>query len=141
MALTAFTGKNMTFTGLEGITDIALDSSDGPDAAQIEKSTGDSGGYEYLTDPLGAQGSDSVKVTVTCFASSASYADNKASKVAFNSPGSVTFDMAAGTTNANTWTHTALELTKRTTRIPYDNLATVVMEYGANSLGTWDSPA
>ena len=50
-------------------------------------------------------------------------------------------DMAAGTANGNTYTHTAMELTQRVTKIPLDGIAECTLTFEANSAGAWDSPA
>lgn len=145
MAQTEFTGRLMevvhgTYT-LEALTKVDLSSEDGPDAEQLDVTVVGDTVYTFLTDPLGAKGSDKSKLVATCFASTASYADSKASKIPFNTPASTVFDMAKGTATANTWTLATLELTERVTEGAWDAYATVALTFEANALGTWSSPA
>lgn len=144
MSQLEFTGKDMTFTwnsvAFEGITRVVVDEQDGPDAEQLDVTVYGDTTYQWLTDPLGSKGDDKATVTVTCWASTASFADNKNTKHAFNSAQTGVFDMSA-TTNANAYTHTTLQLTRRRTVIPFDGYATCEMTFEANALGAWDSPA
>lgn len=145
MAQTEYTGKLMSLTwnsvAFEGLTKVDLVEDDGPDAEQLDVTVYGDSLYTFLTDPLGSKGDDKTTLTATCWASTASYADNKATKHAFNSAQTGVFDTAVGTANANTYTHTSLQMTARRTEIPFDAFATVTMTFEANALGTWDSPA
>lgn len=144
MSQLEYTGKDMTLTWnsvtFEGLTRVALTTEDGPDAEQIDVTVSGDTAYTYLTDPLGAKGDDKSSLVVTCWASTASYADSKNTAHALNSAQTGTFDTST-TTNANEWECTTLELTKRVTRIPWAGYATCEMTFEANDLGTWDSPA
>ena len=145
MSQTEFTGRLMevvhgTYT-IEALNKVSLTESDGPDAEQLDVTVVGDTAYTKIADPLGAKGSDKTSLVCTCWASTASYADSKNSKIPFNTPASTTFDMAKGVTNANTLTHTTLQLTKRVTKIPWKEYATVELTFEANALGTWDSPA
>jgi hypothetical protein len=145
MSQTEFTGRlqeviHGTYT-VESLNKVALSETDGPDAAQLDITRYDHTVYTKLTDPLGSNGTDKTSLTCTCWASTASYADSKNSKIPLNTPASTTYDMAKGTTNANTLTHSTLQLTKRVTKIPFKDFATHELTFEANALGTWDSPA
>ena len=145
MSQTEYTGRLMevvhgTYT-LEGLTRVELNENDGPDAEQLEVTVYGDSVYTYLVDPLGSKGDDKTTLTATCWASTASYADNKASKIPLNTAASTVFDTAKGTSNANTYTNAVLQLTGRVTEIPFDGYATHTLTFEANALGTWDSPA
>ena len=145
MSQTEFTGKAMSFTWnsktLGGVTKVDINEQNAPVAEPLDVTASGDTAYTELADPLGAKGTDKCKVTITLQDSTASYADALQTKFAFNSAQAATFDMAVGTANANTWTHSGLELTERTTEIPFDGFATCTLVFEANSLGTWDSPA
>lgn len=145
MTTTPFTGKAMTFTQgavtIEGLTGVDINKTDGPDAEQLDTTRYGDTTYTNITDPLGSKGDDKTTVTVTTWASTASYGDTKGSKLAFNTPATGVFDAASGTANANTYTNTALELTARTTTIPFAAFATQTLTLEANDLGTWSAPA
>lgn len=146
MAQTEFTGQKMevihgTYT-LEALTKVALTEADGPDAEQLDVTVSGDTTYVKISDPLGAKGADKTTLVATCWASTKSYADSKATKIPLNTPAaSTTFDMAKGVANANTLTHTSLQLTKRVTKIPWNGFATTELTFEANALGTWSSPA
>ena len=120
MAQTEYTGKDMTLTvatsiALEGITKVTINEEGGPDIEQLDSTRSGHSAYTYMADPLGSKGDPKATLTITLQDSSVSYADNKATKLAA-AGGSVAF--AAGcTANDNTWTHTAMTLTKRVTKI------------------------
>lgn len=145
MAHTPFTGKNMTFTfdsvKLEGLTKVDLTESDGPDAEQMNTTAAPATSYTFMDDPLGAKGADTAQVVTSHFASSASFGDGKGAAVALNDPATAVFDMALGTANANTYTHTGLELTGRVTEISWEEYATQELTFEANALGAWTAPA
>lgn len=145
MSATEFTGKlqeviHGTYT-IEALTKVALTESDGPDAQQIDVTVVGDTTYTKITDPLGSNGQDKTTLVCTCNASSASYSDSKNAKIPLNTAASTSYDMAKGTANANTLTHTTLQLTKRVTTIPWKAYATQELTFEANALGTWDSPA
>ncbi len=144
MAQTEFTGRAMSFTWnsvpLTGVQRVEINEQNGPTPDALDVTASGDTVYTYLTDPLGPKGSDKVTVTVTGQDSTASIADSTMKKFAFNDPKAATFDFAVGTTNAQTWTHTGLELTRRVTEIPLDGYATYTLTFEANTLGTWDSP-
>lgn len=145
MSQTEYTGKLMEVTHgayvLEALTKVDLNESDGPDVEQIEVTVVGDTAYTFIADPLGSKGDDKTTLTATCWASTASYADSKATKIPFNTPASTVFDTAKGVANANTYTLATLELTERTTEIMWDGYATNTLVFEANALGTWDSPA
>lgn len=140
-----FTGKNMTFTWnsvtFDGITKVTVNENDGPDAEQIDVTVSGDTTYTYITDPLGSKGDDKTTVTVEMWASTASYADNKNTKHAFNSAATGVFEQDSSVANGNVYTNTALELTSRSTKIPYDGYATCTLVFEANQLGSWTAPA
>jgi hypothetical protein len=144
MTQTAFVGTTYTVVHgtytLEGITDVKLTQKGGPAPESKETTAADLSAYTYIPDPLGVKGAGTVSLTVTCWDSSASYGDSKCSKIPFNTAASTVWAMQPGTTNANEWTHTTLELTQRVTTIPFDGLATVALTFEGNGVGTWDSP-
>ena len=145
MSQVEYTGRIMSFVWnsktLGGLQSVTINEADGPDAEMLDVTVYADSAYTYLTDPLGAKGDDKVTVTVKGQASTAAYADTLYSNFAFNSAQAATFDSAVGTTNANHWTHSALELTSRTLEIPFDAYATYTLVFEAHSLGTWDSPS
>lgn len=144
MAQTEFTGKSMTFSWnavtSEGLTKVEITENDGPDAEQLDVTVYGDTTYTFLTDPLGSKGDDKATVTVTHWASTASYADSKNTKHAFNAAQTGIFDSAT-TANANLYTHTSLELVNRRTEIPFDAYATCTLSFEANALGVWTAPA
>jgi len=144
MAQTEFTGKSMTWgwnsVPSVGLTKVDISENDGPDAEQLDTTVYGDTAYTFISDPLGSKGDDKATVTVTTWASTASYADVKDTKHAFNVPQTGIFD-AATTANANMYTHTSLELVNRRTEIPFDAYATCVLSFEANALGAWTSPA
>jgi hypothetical protein len=145
MGQTEFTGRlqevvHGTYT-IESLTKVALTETDGPDAQQIDVTVKGDTTYTKISDPLGSQGQDKTSLVCSCWASTASYADSKNSKIPLNTAASTTYDMAKGTANANTLTHTTLQLTKRVTTIQWREFATQELTFEANALGTWDSPA
>ena len=144
MAQTEYTGRLMeviygAYT-LEGLTKVELTSEDGPDAEQLDVTVYSDSTYTFLTDPLGSKGDDKSTLVATCWASTASFADSKATKIPLNTESLTTFDMAKNTASANTWSLATLQLTGRVTEIAYDAYATVALTFEANALGTWDSP-
>jgi hypothetical protein len=143
MSQTEFTGKTMTWTynsvASEGLTRVEINEEDGPDAEQLDTTVYGDSTYVFITDPLGAKGDDKATVTVTEWASTASYADTKTTKHAMNTAYTGVFD-ASTTTDANNYTHTSLEITSFVLEIPYDAFATYTTTYEANALGTWGSP-
>lgn len=145
MAQTEYTGKLMEVTHgtytLEALTKVELNEEDGPEAEQLDVTVYGDSSYTFLADPLGAKGNDKATLTATCWASTASYADSKASKIPLDTEAETVFDTAKGTATANTYTHTTLRLTNRRTEIPFDGFATHVLTFEANALGTWTGPA
>lgn len=141
MAQTEYTGKDMTLTvatsiALEGITKVTINEEGGPDIEQLDSTRSGHTAYTYMADPLGSKGDPKATLTITLQDSTVSYADNKATKLAA-AGGSVAF-AAGSTTNDNTWTHTAMTLTKRVTKITWGSpIATCELTYEANALGTW----
>lgn len=97
--------------------------------------------YTFLSDPLGPKGAPKCTVTITLQDSVNSKDDGKQTTIALNDTGTLLVDMAKGTANAQTWTHTDIELVRRETIIPFDAIATCVLTFEANELGAWDSPA
>jgi hypothetical protein len=138
-----FTGKDMTLTVatnvvLEGITKITINEDGGPDVEQLDNTRSGHTAYTFMADPLGSKGAPKATLTVTLQDSAVSYADNKATKL-LAAGGSVAF--AAGVTaDDNEWAHSAMTLTKRTTKITWGSpIATCELVYEANALGTWGS--
>ena len=144
MAQTEFTGQLMTWgwnsVPSVGLTKVEIVENDGPDPEQLDTTVYGDLVYTFIPDPLGAKGDDKATVTVTHWASTASYADLQNTKHAFNVPQTGIFDSSTAA-NANMYTHTTLELTGRRTEIPFDAYATCVLTYEANALGAWTSPA
>jgi hypothetical protein len=140
-----FTGKDMTLTVatsvvLEGITKVTINEDGGPDVEQLDATVSGDSAYTFIADPLGSKGAPKATLTVTLQDSSVSYADNKATKLAA-AGGSVTF-AAAQVANDNSWAHTAMTLSKRTTKITWGSpIATCELVYEANTLGTWGDKA
>jgi len=144
MAQTEFQGNTYTvvhgaFT-LEGILDVKLVQTGGPEPEQLDVTVYGDAAYTYIPDALGPKGEGKVKLTVIVQASTAAYADSKATKIPMNTPAATVWAMQPGTANTNEFTDT-LELTERTTEIMYDALATTTLVFEANGVGAWDSPA
>jgi hypothetical protein len=89
---------------------------------------------------LGAKGSGKVTLTVVVQASSNAFVDNKATKIPFNTDATTTVAWQPALANANEFVD-SMELTSRTTEIPYDALATTTLVFEANGVGAWGSPA
>lgn len=144
MSQTEFVGTTYTVVHgsytLEGILDVKSTQTGGPEPEQKETTTAGDSFYTYIPDPLGSKGQPKIKLTVVCQASLNAYADNKATKIPFNTAVTTTWAMQPATANANELTAT-LELTERTTEIPLDALATTTLVFEANGAGAWDSPA
>lgn len=141
-----YTGKGMTLnvatgTTLDGITKVSIKDDSAPSPAQLDTTAATDAAYTSIPDPLGGKGSAKATVTVTMQASTVSYADNKAAKLAANTPGTLVF--AAGiVTNDDTYTNTTMELLDRTTTITWDSpVATVELIFGSNANGAWGSVA
>lgn len=145
MAQTEFTGKNavVSFGGVtfEGLLDGKLNEQGKGATEQIDATTNGDASYTTIPDPLGPKGAPKSTVTLTLQDSVNAFADNKQTKIGFNAPATLLLDMAAGTAYANTWTHTAMELVERVTKIPLDGPAECTLTFEANTLGTWSSPA
>lgn len=148
MAQTEYTGRLIEFiwdTGgtpktLAGLKRVEVDESDGPDAEQLDVTVALDNVYTFLTDPLGAKGDDKATVTVELQDSTQAVDDSMQTTIAFNTAAAVSFDTSKGVTNANEWTHSTLELTKRVTKIMWADFATCTLTLEANALGTWGSP-
>lgn len=147
MAQTEFVGNTYTVThgviALEGILDVKLVQTGGAEPEGLDVTRFGHTAYTYIADPLGSKGAPSCTVTVTCQDSTQSIDDSKATAVALNTAATLTIAWQPGTANANEWVHTAMELTKRVTEIPFkgNSVATVVLTFEGNGAGTWDSPA
>jgi len=142
---TEYTGRLLevvhgAFT-LEGLTKVSLSEEDGPDAEQLNMTRALHTEYTFMTDPLGSKGDDKTTLTATCWASSASYADSKATAIPFNTAASTVLDTAKGVTTANTYTNTVLELVERRTDGAWDAYTQVTLTFSANALGAWTGPA
>ena len=144
MTHTPFTGKNMTFTfdsvKLEKVKKVDLTETGGPDAEQMETTAAPDTERQFIADPLGSKGRPTASIAVSTWASLHSYGDGKGSAIALNDPATAVFDQALGTANANTYTHSALELTARTTEGAWDEFATQDLTFEANGLGAWTAP-
>lgn len=144
MAQTEFVGNTYTVVHgaytLEGILDVKLTQTGGPEPEQFDATVSGDTAYTYIPDPLGAKGEGKVKLTVIVQASTAAYADSKATKIPPNTPATTVWAMQPGTANANEFTD-SMELTERTTVIPLDAIATTTLVFEANGVGAWDSPA
>jgi len=145
MAQTEFTGQNMTVTfggvALEGVKSVKVPRQGKGAVEQLDATTNTDATYTTIPDPLGPKGAPKETVTVVLQDSVNAYGDNKQTKIAFNAAATLVVDMAAGTANGNTYTHTAMELTQRVTKIPLDGIAECTLTFEANSAGAWDSPA
>lgn len=145
MPQTEFTGKNTTISfdpgngvvTLDGVLDGTINETGKGAVEQLDVTVYGDTTYTFINDPLGPKGAPKATVTVTLQDSKTSWTDNEAAKIPLNDPGTLTIVMAQGTSNANKYTHTAIELTKRVTTIPFDGLATLTLTFEANSLGTW----
>ena len=143
---TEFTGLNQTFTWnsvtLEGLRKVTLVEDDGAAVEQLDATTCTDSTYTYIADPLGAKGNPTVTVTVELQDSTAAYADNKQTKLAFNSKQAAIWAMAPATGTANQYDHAALELTSRTTEITWtEPYAVCTLVFEGTALGTWSGPA
>lgn len=145
MAHQEFVGTTYTFVHgtytLEGITSIVGSQTGGPEPEQKPATVAGDSVWTYFPDPLGPKGLAKTKLTVIVQASLNAFADSKATKIPFNTAASTVWAMQPATTNANEFTHATLQLTERTTEIPWDGLATTTLVFEANGAGTWDSPA
>ena len=144
MAQTEFVGTTYTVVHgtytLEGILDVKIAQEGGPEPEQMEATRAGHSVYTYFPDPLGAKGTGKVTLTVVVQASTAAFADSKATKIPFNTAATTTVAFQPGTANANQF-EDSMQLTSRTTEIPYDALATTTLVFEANGVGAWDSPA
>ncbi len=144
MAQTEFTGKNATVSydgkTFEGLLNGTVKQDGKGPTEQLPATVNGDAGYTTIPDPLGPKGAPKASVKITLQDSLNAYADDKQSKVAFNTPATLIVDMAAGTANANTYTHTAMELTQRVTKIVNKGLAECELTFEANVLGAWTSP-
>jgi hypothetical protein len=149
MAQTEFTGRiaEVSFdpgTGaivFEGLLNGAIDEQGKGATEQLDATVASDSAYTTIPDPLGPKGAPSATVTITLQDSVNSYADSKQASVPLNDGGTLIVDMAKGTANANTYTHTDIQLTQRVTTIRLDGLAECVLTFEAPSLGTWTGPA
>lgn len=148
MSQTEYTGRIMEFiwdTGgtpmtLAGLRRAEIDENDGPDAEQLDVTVSGDTTYTFITDPLGAKGDDKTTVTIELQDSTQAVDDSLQTTIAFNTEAAAELDTAKGTTNANHWTHSTLQLTKRVTKIMWNEFATCTLTFEANALGTWGSP-
>lgn len=144
MAQTEFTGYKGELVWnsitLELVKEVKIVENDGPDAERLDVTVFADSAYTYITDPLGSKGKDKTTITVTCLASTSSYADTQVSKLAFNSKQTLTYDVAKGVTDGTHYSLANAELTQRVTRIPFAGYATFELTFEANELGTWTSP-
>lgn len=92
--------------------------------------------YYEFDDPLGSEEPPKSKVSIELTDSTIGYAENKLIKQALNQVGAVAFAVGA-VADDNKWDHATQELLSRTTTIPWDDVATLKMEFGANSNGAW----
>jgi hypothetical protein len=149
MGQTEFTGRiaevtfdpgtgAITFEGLLNgtITETGKGATENLDVTVCSDST-----YTTLADPLGPKGNATARAVITLQDSVNAFGDSKQTSIAFNDSGTLVVDMAKGTSNANTYTHTSMELVERVTTIRLDALAECVLTFEANAVGAWDSPA
>lgn len=146
MAQTEFAGLNQTLSwnavALEGVRKVTLVETDGPATEQLDATTCTDSVYTFIADPLGAKGTPTVTVTVELQDSTASYADSKQTKFAFNSKQALIWAMQPATGTANQYDHAALELTERTTEITWtEPYAICTLVFEGTALGTWSGPA
>ncbi len=149
MAQVEFTGRSATVsfdpgTGpvtLEGLLSGTINQQGKGATEQLDATVWGDTAYTYMADPLGPKGAPKARVTVTLQDSVHAFADGKQTALALNDSGTLVVDMAAGTANANTYTHTDIELVERVTTIPLTALATCQLTFEANELGAWTSPA
>lgn len=149
MAQTEFTGYKMsakynTTKNLEGLRNIQIvETGKGP-IPQLDVTVATDSAYTFLTDPLGGKGKVKAALTITMLASTASLADTATgghAAVPFNTAQTWVVDQAVGVTTANHWTHASLQMTKRSTKIPFDGFATCTITAEGNALGVWSGPA
>lgn len=145
MAQVEYAGLNQTFTwnsvALDGVRKVTVLEDDGASVEQLDVTVCTDSAYTYLADPLGAKGAPKVTVTVELQDSTASYADNKNAKLAFNSKQAAVWATQPATGTANQYDHAALELTSRTTEIFWDQYAVCTLVFEGTALGTWSGPA
>jgi hypothetical protein len=144
MTHTVHTGKGMTFLfnsiagdGLRTV-DIADDAV--PLPKRLDGTDSNVTAYYEFDDPLGSEEAPKSKVSIELTDSTIGYADNKLVKQALNQIGAVAFATSA-VSDDNAWAHATQELISRTTTIPWDDVATLKMEFGANTNGTWSAVA
>jgi hypothetical protein len=144
MAQTEYTGITYTVVHgtytLEGILDVKLTQTGGPEVEDVDVTVWGDSAYTFIPHPLGAKGGAKVKLTVIVQASTAAYADSKATKIPFNTDAATVWATQPGTANTNEFTD-SMQLTERTTEIPFTGLATTTLVFEANGTGAWDSPA
>jgi hypothetical protein len=144
MPQTEYTGVTYTVVHgtytLEGILDAKLTQVGGPEVENLDVTVFGDGAYTYIPHPLGAKGQPKVKLTVVVQASTAAYADSKATKIPFNTYAATVWATQPGTAQTNEFTD-SMELTERTTEIPFAAVATTTLVFEANGTGAWDSPA
>jgi len=144
MAQTEFTGVTYTVLHgtytLEGILSVQLTQTGGPEVEDLDVTVFGDSVYTYIPHPLGAKGQPKVKLTVVVQASKNAYNDLKATKIPFNTNASTVWAMQPGTANTNEFTD-SMQLTERTTEIPFAGVATTTLVFEANGSGAWDSPA
>lgn len=146
---TEYTGYKMTVKyntskNLEGVRKVTISDEGGPAPEPLDVTVYADATYTFLTDPLGAKGDSKSTWTVTGMASTASVADTATgghASVAWNTAQTWIFDSSAGVANANTGTHTALQMTSRTTEIPFEAYATYTIVAESNAVTAWTGPA
>lgn len=144
MSQTEITGVTYTVVhgtfALEGILDVKLTQTGGPEVEQLDVTVFGDDHYEFIPHPLGAKGAPKVKLTVVVQSSWNSFNDLQATAIPFNTDALTTWCMQPGTANTNTFVDT-MQLTERTTEIPFAALATTTLVFEANGTGAWSSPA
>lgn len=144
MAHEVFTGKGMTlvFNSItaEGLRTVDIDDNAKPLAGMLDMTDSNVSVYTEFADPLGGSEPAKATVNIELLDSAVGYADNKLIKQALNASAALAF---ATSTDAgdNKWDHAGIELLRRTTTIRWNEPATLSMEFGANSNGTWDEVA
>jgi hypothetical protein len=144
MAHEVFTGNGMTVTfnsvDAEGLRTVDIDDQAKPLAGMLDITDSNVSAYTEMADPLGGSEPAKATVTIEMLDSQVGYADNKLIKQALNTSGALAFATSADGGD-NKWDHAGIELLRRTTTIRWAELATLSLEFGANSNGTWGEVA
>lgn len=126
---------------LVGVLNVTIREEGGPAAEGIDVTVNDDSSYTTIVDPFGIKGNPKCTVTVTMHDSTASVADESNHYFSFNTAAALKIETAENTATANQWDHATMELTGRTTEIPFNEPATCTLTFEGNGVGTWSGPA